>query len=125
MSGNPPPNERAAGYIEGALVAAVVQSFVGAFSGALDSIQATGPATSTNTLLAFAGSAPGLVTFFGWIVAIISGGPLGLFGYLIGVAGGGMILPPDPSPVAGILLAMIGGMMTWGGVKSGGWRPLL
>lgn len=125
MSGNPPPNERAVGYIEGAVAATVVQAFVGAFSGALDSLQTGGSPPTADTLLVFAGSVPGLATFFGWIIAIVGGGPLGLVGYLIGVAGGGMILPPNPSPVAGIILALVGGVMTWAGVKTGGWQPFL
>lgn len=125
MAGNPPPNERAAGYIEGALAAMVVQTFVGAFSDALDNIQTVGSPSTTDALFGFASSVPGLATFFGWIIAIVAGGPLGLFGYLIGVAGGGMILPPNPNPLTGIVLAFIGGFMTWGGVKSGGWQPFV
>lgn len=125
MPGNLPPTERAGGFVEGAVAATVIQALVGAFSDALDSLQTVGSTPTADTLVMFTGSVPGLTTAIGWLLAIVGGGPLGLVGYPIGVAGGGMILPPDPNPVAGFVLAFLGGALTWGGVKSGGWQPFL
>lgn len=119
MVRNPPPNERAADFLGGALFATFLQALVGTLSDALQALPASG--NQPHQFLAIAGSIPGLVTLGGFAGATLLGGPLGFFGYIIGVAGGSMFIPPNINPIAGLTLAMVGGVMTWAGIRSGGW----
>lgn len=123
MRQNPPPNERAADFLRGALFATVVQAFVGAFSRTLEHVPNSG--NQARQALNFASTLPGLLTFVGFIGATLFGGPVAIIGYLLGIAGGNIMLPPNQSPITGFFLALLGGTLTWAGVKSGGWRPFL
>jgi hypothetical protein len=123
---NPPPTERAGSQIEGALFAVVVQTFLGALYQAMNSTTAIQPSNGTESLLSLAASIPGLMTLVGWAIVSFRGGPLALIGFPIGAIGGSMIVNlQNPMPQVGFFTVLLGGLLTWLGVKIGGWDPFL
>lgn len=119
------PTERAGSHIGMATILMVYQAILGAFADTAGDIQTLGSDEDLGTFISIMESAPGLLTLASWIGFAIVGGPLALFGFPIGAIGGSMVVSPEPNPMTGLFLALVGGALTWGGIKTGGWRPFL
>ena len=129
MSQGPPggntPTERAGSHIAVATILMVYQVVLGAFADTAGHVQTLGSDENLGTVIAIMDTGPGLFTLASWIGFAIVGGPLAAFGFPLGAIGGGIVVSPEMNPMTGLFLALLGGTLTWTGLKTGGWRPFL